>query len=118
MNELTTLDDLKEANRFICEDNNEESIVINENNLLSALSVQQWYEEPCMRASALVRSITIAHGFQDGNKRTAAVVGTMILDYECTEDEMIDCILSIAKGQLKDVVEIASILYPDSSNVV
>lgn len=108
------LDDLIEINQGICEDDHKQSIVLNKDNLLSALSVQQWYEEDCMCASALIRSLTIAHGFQDGNKRTAAVVGTMILDYECTEDAMIDCILDIAKGQLKDVDVIARMLYPNS----
>jgi len=99
-------------NECVCECNNEESTVINEINLLSALSVQQWYDDNRMLASALIRSLVVAHGFQDGNKRTAAIVGAIICDYECSEDDMIDCILGIAKGTLKDVSKIAHILYP------
>lgn len=98
-------------NMAVCEASNEKSVVINRDNLLSALSVQQWYEDDRLLASALIRSLTIAHGFQDGNKRTAAIVGAFIREYDCSEDDMINCILSIAKGELKDVNEIASILY-------
>ena len=110
---MITLSDLKGINRFICEDNRQESIVINESNLLSALSVQQWYENLADRASALVRSLTIAHGFQDGNKRTAATAGMLIKSYTCSEQDLIDCILEIALGNLKNVSEIREILYPD-----
>ena len=100
------------ANIAVCNSAGEQSIVINKDNLLSALSVQQWYDDNKLRASALIRSITIGHGFQDGNKRTAAVIGAAICDYSCTEDEMIDCILAIATGKLRKVEDIASILYP------
>lgn len=113
---MISFEDVLEINELVCSASNEVSILLNRDNVLSALSVQQWYLEPCLCASALIRSITIGHGFQDGNKRTAACVGMMLLDFECSEDTIIDCILSIAKGSLKDVNEIASMLYPDSFN--
>lgn len=108
---MIDLDYLIGVNEYVCNLANENSVVINENNLLSALSVQQWYDDDRLLASALIRSITIGHGFQDGNKRTAAIIGAIICDYTCSEDEMIDCILDIAKGKLRDVEAIASILY-------
>lgn len=108
---MITFDDLKGINQFICEDNNQQSIIINENNLLSALSIQQWYEDDRLCAAALIRSITIGHGFQDGNKRTAAVAGMMLKQFDCSEEDMISCILDIAKGQLREVEDIANILY-------
>lgn len=108
---MIDLDYLIGVNEYVCNLANESSVIINEDNLLSALSVQQWYEDNRLLASALIRSITIGHGFQDGNKRTAAIVGAVIRDYDCTEDEMIDCILDIAKGNLRDVEDIAEILY-------
>lgn len=108
---MIDLDYLIGVNEYVCNLANENSVVINENNLLSALSVQQWYDDDRLLASALIRSITIGHGFQDGNKRTAAIVGAIIRDYDCSEDEMIECILDIAKGKLRDVEEIAAILY-------
>lgn len=108
---MIDLDFLVGVNMCVCEAAGEESRVINKDNLLSALSVQQWYEDDRLLASALIRSITIAHGFQDGNKRTAAITGAIICDYDCTEDEMIACILDVAKGKLKDVEEIARRLY-------
>lgn len=108
---MIDLDYLIGINEYVCNLANENSVVINEDNLLSALSVQQWYEDDRLLASALIRSITIGHGFQDGNKRTAAIVGAIICDYTCSEDDMIECILDIAKGKLSAVAEIASILY-------
>ena len=108
---MITYAELVGVNIAVCLDAGEQTVVINENNLLSALSVQQWYDDDRLLASALIRSITIGHGFQDGNKRTAAIVGAIIRDYDCSEDEMIECILDIAKGKLRDVEEIASILY-------
>ena len=109
---MITFEELVGINIAVCTDAGEQSVVINEDNLLSALSVQQWYDDDRLLASALVRSITIGHGFQDGNKRTAAIIGAIICDYTCSEDEMIDCILSIAKGDLRDVDAIANNLYP------
>lgn len=114
---MITLDLLLTINKSICDDNMQESVVINKNNLLSALSVQYWYEDRCELSSALIRSLVVGHGFQDGNKRTAACAGMYIQDFECSQDEMIDCILDIAKGNLRDVSEIATILYPDSYGV-
>jgi hypothetical protein len=63
---MIDFDFLVGVNMCVCEAAGEESRVINEDNLLSALSVQQWYEDDRLLASALIRSITIAHGFQDG----------------------------------------------------
>lgn len=87
------------------------SVVINESNILSALSVQQWYDDDAHLASALLRSLVIGHGFQDGNKRTAAAVANHIYSFQCDDSTAEDCILEIAKGDLKDVNDIASILY-------
>lgn len=108
---MIDLDYLIGVNECVCNLAHERSVVINEDNLLSALGTQQWYDDDKLRASALVRSLTIGHGFQDGNKRTATIIGAIICDYTCTEDELIGCVLSIAKGELRDVEEIASILY-------
>ena len=108
------LDYLIGVNECICDQVGEQCVIINENNLLSALSVQYWYDDPRLLASALIRSLTIAHGFRDANKRTAAIVGASICDFTCSEDEMAQCILDIAKGELRNVEEIADILYPES----
>lgn len=107
------LDYLIGVNDYICNTVGEECVMINENNLLSALSVQYWYDEPRLLASALIRSLTIAHGFRDANKRTAAIVGAAICDFTCSEGTMAQCVLDIAQGKLKDVEEIADILYPE-----
>lgn len=108
---MITLEFLQGVNEYVCDENNQQSIIINENNLLSSLSVQQWYDDPKLLASALMRSIAIGHGFQDGNKRTAAIVGNYICPFECNDDIAEDCILRIAKGELRDVDDIAAILY-------
>ena len=110
---MITYEELIGMNIAVCSIAGETSVVINEDNLKSALSVQQWYDDDRLLASALIRSITIGHGFQDGNKRTAAIIGAIIKDYTCSEDDMIECILDIAKGNLRNVDEIADILYPE-----
>lgn len=99
------------VNEAICDSDNKRCIVINENNILSALSVQQWYEDDKHLASALLRSLVIGHRFQDGNKRTAATVANYICSFQCSDSVAEDCILRIAKAELKDVDDIASILY-------
>lgn len=98
-------------NIAICEECNVKSIMINENNILSALSAQQWYDNKHELASALLRSLIIGHRFQDGNKRTAVVVANSIAEFECSEQEAEKCIIEIATGNIKDVLQIASILY-------
>ena len=113
---MIDLELLQYMNKDVCDRCNQVSSVINEDNLLSALSVQYWYPDDCLRSAALVRSLTIGHGFQDGNKRTAGCVGQFIKPYECTEQDIIDCIRTIATGELRDVEDIAAILYPDSYN--
>lgn len=60
---MLTYDDLLELNKTVCANSNQESLVINENNLKSALGVQQWYDNIEDIASALFRSLIIAHGF-------------------------------------------------------
>ena len=110
---MISFDEVVGINRRVCESGGQRSVILNENNILSALSIQQWYDQLELRSAALIRSLVIGHGFQDGNKRTAAIVGAVVSDYTCGEDNMIDCILAIAKGELKDVDKIASILYPN-----
>ena len=109
---MIDLDYLIGVNDYVCSLVGEQCVVINENNLLSALGVQYWYDDDRLLASALIRSLTIAHGFKDGNKRTAAIVGAAIKDFTCDEDTMAECILDIARGVLRDVDDIADTLYP------
>lgn len=99
------------VNEAICDSDNKKCIVINKNNILSALSVQQWYDDDAHLASALLRSLVIGHGFQDGNKRTAAAIANFICSFQCDDSTAEDCILEIAKGNLKDINNITSILY-------
>lgn len=111
---MITFDDVVNVNKVICEDCKEPHLVINESNILSALSVQQWYTDERLLASALVRSLAVGHGFQDGNKRTAAVIGNSVCQFECSDADLIDCVISIVTGKLKDVESIANILYTKS----
>ena len=111
---MITFGDVVNVNKVICEECKEPHVVINETNILSALSVQQWYTDDRLLASALVRSLSIGHGFQDGNKRTAAVIGNSVCPFECSEEDLIDCVISIVTGKLKDVESIATILYTES----
>lgn len=98
-------------NEAICEDQGTESIVLSKENLLSALGIQQWYEVKELQASALLRSLILNHPFQDGNKRTAYVVAMMVSTISKPDDEVERCLIEIAKGNLKEVNDIASKLY-------
>lgn len=41
---MLTYDELRNLNIAVCDNSNQKSIVINENNLKSALGTQQWYD--------------------------------------------------------------------------
>ena len=98
-------------NEAICEDQGTESVVLSRENLLSALGIQQWYQDKELQASALLRSLILNHPFQDGNKRTAYVAAMMVATINRDDNEVERCLLEIARGNLKDVNDIASILY-------
>lgn len=102
---------VKSFNEHICNQNNQQSILLNENNLLSALSVQQWFDDTQVKACAIFRSLIQGHPFQDGNKRTAVLVLMYICEPHCSEDTLFEVTLNVAKGYLKDPQDIASILY-------
>ena len=107
-----TYEDLLGYNKFVCELEGAESVVINEDNLLSALSVQSsYYDTDELIASALFRSLIIAHGFQDGNKRTATICLLDIYPPAVPDTVIEDVAIQIATGQLVDVSEIANILF-------
>lgn len=99
-------------NKCVCDKNQQESHLINENNLLSALSVQQWFETNEVRAAAIFRSIIQGHPFQDGNKRTAVLLIMYMCEPTCSEDVLFDTTIKVAEGKLKNPEEIANILYP------
>ena len=101
-------------NKCICESQGVQSVIINRNNLLSALSVQQWYDDDCERACALLRSISIGHPFKDGNKRTAAIVAIGLKEFNVDDAVAEDIIVDIASGKLKEVKDIKSLLYKDT----
>ena len=111
-----TLDDLIDYNECICDESDEESIIINENNLLSALSVQNSYFETDEETiAALFRSIIIGHGFQDGNKRTAVLCLLDAIsnrnDSILTDDELENITIQIAEGKLSNPTNISKLLF-------
>lgn len=108
---MITYDMVCAVNSFICEQDGKTSVVINQDNILSALSVQHWYDDPKLLASALLRSLCIGHGFQDGNKRTAAAIANYIQEFEYPDDVSERIIIDIAVGKLKSVQDIANQLY-------
>lgn len=98
-------------NEYVCEESGQSSRLINEPNLLSALSVQQWFEESEVRAAALFRSLIIGHPFQDGDKRTAVLVLVSISKPDVSIFELERITLEVAKGNLTDPEYIADLLY-------
>lgn len=103
--------ELLNLNSIVCENNNQKSIVINEANLKSALGNQQWYENDKDRACALFRSLIIAHGFQDGNKRTAVLALVSQAEPKASQEDIALTAIITATGELKEVEDIKAALY-------
>ena len=104
---------LKWFNEYICDSYGLQSVLVNESNLLSALSVQDnnYYENDNELAAALFRSLIIAHGFLDGNKRTAVIALFYIHPPKVNDSELEKITLNIATGKLQDYKEIAELLF-------
>lgn len=98
-------------NEVVCKNSGQESVIINKNNLMSALSVQQWFQDEKLRAAALFRSLIQNHPFQDGNKRTAVLVLMHVCKPTCTDETLFNVTLKVAVGTLKDPEEISKLLY-------
>ena len=109
-----SLEALIDYNRAVCDFAGQKSLVINESNLQSALSVQHhpYFKSDEEVACALFRSIIIGHGFKDGNKRTAFVCIQDILPPSVSGDVVEDVAVRCATGELKDVQDIVAELYP------
>lgn len=90
-------DDILAINNIICEEKNQISTVINESNIQSALSVQySYYNTDEEIRVALFHHLIIAHGFEDGNKRTAVTVLLYDGEVNITDDELEKITLDIA----------------------
>lgn len=108
-----SLNDLITLNKTICNKTGEPFNLINRDALLSALSIQDndYYDDENLMLSALLRSLVLSHGFEQGNKRTAFLaLALMKLPY-CTPEKFTYVILDIAKGNLKDINEIKNLIY-------
>lgn len=106
------LDDLIGYNKLVCDLSGEQSVVINEDNLLSAIGVQfGYFESDELIASALFRSLIVGHGFADGNKRTATMCLLDIFPPIVSDSVIEDVAIKIATGELRNPEEIASKLY-------
>lgn len=110
---MLNYNELLNLNRVVCENSNQKSIVINEANLKSALGTQQWYENNKDRACALFRSLIIAHGFQDGNKRTAVLALVSQVEPKISQEDIAVVAIMVATGELKEVEDIKLALYGD-----
>lgn len=110
---MITYETLLAINEEICRTFNQVSTVINSNNLRSALGVQQWYDDKRECACALFRSLIIAHGFQDGNKRTASLVLIMLYKPTASQRELAEIAIEVAKGTIKDVAVLKELIYGD-----
>ena len=113
---LLTLETLMDINEEISRLYNKESRLINKSNIESALSVQFFdYDDFNTISAKLFRNIIIAHGFQDGNKRTACVALGLINPPTCSSSTLANLAIEVAKGAYKDdVTELVSELYSEN----
>lgn len=89
--------DILAINNIICKEKNQISTVINESNIRSALSVQySYYNTDEEIRIALFHHLIIAHGFEDGNKRTAVAVLLYDGEVNINDDELEKITLDIA----------------------
>lgn len=108
---MLSYNELLNLNKTVCKNNNQKSLVINEGNLKSALGTQQWYENNKDKACALFRSLIIAHGFQDGNKRTAVLALVSIAEPKVSQEEIAITAIMVATGELREIEDIKIVLY-------
>lgn len=107
-----TYNDVVAINCAVCDQFNGETNVLNPDNLNSALSVYDSYYDSDMEiAAALFRSLILNHPFSDGNKRTAVAVLYYVLTPAVSIHDVENLALSIAKGEITHVTDIASLLY-------
>lgn len=78
------------------------------------------YPSLTLKAAALLHSLTANHPFVDGNKRTAWLAtvvflrdnGAIVLAPDAYDGEVTNLVLAIARGDLRDVHDIAERLGP------
>ena len=112
-----TFEDLIEFNKAISRNFPEDCQfeVINENNLKSALSVfDSYYSNDEEVACALFRSLITAHGFINGNKRTAFCALYYCLPARCSVNEIEDLAVEISNNTDMPIKKIKDILYPNT----
>lgn len=92
-------DDVLMINKIICNREGQSSSVINESNIKSALSVQySYYDTDEEIRTALFHHLIIAHGFEDGNKRTAVTVLLYDGNVNISDNELEKITLEIASN--------------------
>lgn len=111
-----TYDDLLDFNKKLLSYTGEPFGVVNRANLESALGVQTYpYECEEQVAASLLRSLVTAHGFINGNKRTAVVAMARVKEIptSCTDEQLIDLVYKIASegGSKISVNYISNYIY-------
>lgn len=103
------------ANRYACELTDEPCNIISINNLLQAIGIQDnnYYETDEQVACAVLRSLVIGHGFEQGNKRTAFEAIKYMLEPYCSDEVLQNTILTLASpgGSKIDILTLEVILY-------
>lgn len=106
-----TYENVVDINKAVCDVYGTQHLVIKENELQSAIGVQQWYDNVKMSACAVLRSLVLNHPFRDGNKRTAYIAANYMARTTCSLSTAEQCLVDIASGNLKNVDDIRNILY-------
>jgi len=113
MNRLT-YKTLVTFNKKICNNfpNQGEFGVANEDNLKSALSVfDSYYDTEEQIAAALFRSLIIAHGFVNANKRIAFCAVEVCKPTKIGAEDLEKLAIEVAKDGKIDIDELATIMY-------
>ncbi len=91
----------------------EQGLVRNESSITFALGMLKKKKSWLYELSYLVRSIVVDHVFEDGNKRTAYVLGTLYFqdnEKKYDDQKLVENILLIAKKSIVDINKVGRLL--------
>ncbi len=91
------------VNQIVCRMYGQESLVLDKGKLEGALSPFDFsYDTDEVTYAKVFRNLVVAHGFQDGNKRTACLTIKAVAPLKCSDIELANMALDIAQGKYRN----------------
>lgn len=91
------------VNQIVCRMYGQESLVLDKGKLEGALSPFDFsYDTDEVTYAKVFRNLVVAHGFQDGNKRTACLTIKAVAPLKCSDIELANMALDVAQGKYRN----------------